>query len=160
MVWENQLSVIQAARIAAPQTATASTGQFWKQALSITMNLPRIVLSLFGRRTQRTPISQERLALQMLIVNGSVRASNVEFRYSTAQEETKSLSRSFAALPPSDRQNLTPFQALRARLHGRGTQLMQRLYAQETYSGLQSRGTQLMDRVREELTARSYLSRI
>lgn len=160
MLRENQTYVIQAARTAIPQASTASSDRFWKQALRITVNIPQVLLSLLGWRTSYAPVSQERLALQMLILNGSVRASNVEFRYSTSQEEAKSLSRSFTVIPPSDRQHLTPLQTFRARLQARGTQLIHRLSTQETYAGLQSRGIQLFDRVRRELTIRSYLSRI
>jgi len=160
MLQENQTYVIQAARTAIPQASTASSDRFWKQALTFTMKIPQVLLSLLGWRTHYAPVSQERLALQMLILNGSVRASNVEFRYSTSQEEAKSLSRSFTVIPPSDRKHLTPLQVFRARLQARGTQLFQRLYTQETYAGLQSRGIQLFERVRREMTIRSYLSRI
>jgi len=160
MLWENQTYAIQGARTAAPQISTASAERFWKQALAVTMKIPPALLSLLGWRTSYAPISQERLALQMLILNGSVRASNVEFRYSTSQEEAKNLSRSFAVLPPPDRHHLTPLQKLRMRLHAGGTQFIQRLYTQHAYARLHSRGMQLFERIRRELTIRSYLSRI
>lgn len=160
MLCENQTYVIQTPQSSTPHSSMASSQQFWKQALGVTMKIPPALLSLLGWRTSYAPISQERLALQMLILNGSVRASNVEFRYSTSQEEAKSLSRSFAVLPPPDRHHLTPLQKLRMRLHAGGTQFIQRLYTQHAYARLHSRGMQLFERIRRELTIRSYLSRI
>lgn len=153
MVCENQTYVIQEPETNIAHTSATSLKRFWKHAVTVTMNIPSVLLSLLGWRTNYAPMSQERLALQMLILNGSVRASNVEFRYSTAQEEAKNLSRSFAVLPPpSDRQRLTPLQALR-------TRFSRSLHMQETYGRLCSQGTQLFQRVRRELTIRSYLSR-
>jgi len=159
MLCENQPYMIRECETSIPDTPAASLKRFWKHAVSFTMNLPPLLLSLVGWRSNYTPISQERLALQMLIVNGSVRASNVEFRYSTSQEEAKSLSRSFTVIPPSDRQHLTPIQAFQARLQSRGGQLIQRLRMQDAYGRFCARGTQVFDRVRRELTIRSYVSR-
>ena len=152
MLCESDNYVVQTVETANSQVSGPALKRFWKHAMTVMTNLPSAFLSLVGRRADYAPISRERFVLQMLIVNGSVRASNVEFRHPTSQEEAKSLSRSFTARPPSDHYHPTPLQALR-------TRFSRSLQMQGAYGRFCARGTQLFDRVRRELTIRSYLSR-
>ncbi|MDH5667809.1 MAG: hypothetical protein OEY86_07355 [Nitrospira sp.] len=159
MLCDGHNYMVQTVETADSQVSGTALKRLWKHAVTVMMNLPPVFLSLVGRRADYAPVSRERFVLQMLIINGSVRASNVEFRHPTSQEEAKSFSRSFTVLPPSDYYHPTLLQALRARLHSRGGQLVRRLRMQDAYGRLCIRGTQLFDRVRRELTIRSYLSR-
>ena len=156
----NQTYKRRATDVVVPQAFQATPVKFWKRSLTASLQIPSMLLSLFGWYNSQRPLQQKRMVLQMLIVSGSIRPCNVEFRYSTTPEETGSLSRSFAATPPTDIHPSTPLQMFLARSQAGGAQLIQRLRMQECYVRLYGRWIQLVERLRRELSTRANLSRI
>lgn len=160
MPYENRARVLSAARTAIPQGETSTTKKYWKYVVTETMKLPSMIMSFLGWRTHRVATQQTQMVLQMLVLNGSVRSGDVEFRYGNSPEEGGVLSRSFAAPPPSDGHPPTSLQAGCARLRTRGIQLIEEARLQERYARVQSRGMQLLEWLRRELTTLSYSSRM
>jgi hypothetical protein len=160
MPCEYRTRVLSAARTAIPQGETSTTKKYWKYVVTETMKLPSMIMSFLGWRTHRMATQQTQMVLQMLVLNGSVRSGDVEFRYGNSPEEGGVLSRSFAAPPPSDGHPPTSLQAGCARLRTRGIQLIEEARLQERYARVQSRGMQLLEWLRRELTTLSYSSRM
>lgn len=145
---ENQACVLSAVGTSLPQASTATMEEWWESAMRETTNISPTIMSLFGWRTYRLRMQQKRLALQLLVVNGSVRPGNVDIRYSADPNEAGTVCRSFAVPPRSDTHSLTSLQVFYARLRARGVQLVRWLRLQEACTRLQSCRMQLLEWVR------------
>lgn len=148
---EKQACALSAVGTSLPQASTATMEEWWESAMRETTNISPTIMSLFGWRTYRLRMQQKRLALQLLVVNGSVRPGNVDIRYSADPNEAGTVCRSIAVPPRSDNHSVTSLQVFYARLRTRGVQLVRWLRIQEACTRLQSCRIQLLEWVRRSV---------